>query len=68
MLCLLQVTIVTGKSRPGDAHPFEETYTKSPSNGMANGYALKGAALVLRVPWTSDSWAIVVNTEGPAEW
>lgn len=35
---------------------------------MANGYALKGAALVLRVPWTSDSWAIVVNTEGPAEW
>jgi hypothetical protein len=66
----LQVTVIHGKM-PSDATkgPFETAYTAKPSSAQpASGSTLSGSMLLLRMPWTASSWAVIVNPDGPAEW
>jgi hypothetical protein len=63
---LLQVHIVLKQSTPGDAKPFTVAYGKPLDN--TNDKVLWASTLVVRVPWTDDDWAIIVNPGGPAEW
>jgi hypothetical protein len=61
----MQVTIKTQKSKPSAAQPFETAYGLIPDS---KGNAKEGSALVVNVPFITNTWAVVVNPEGPAEW
>lgn len=66
----MQVTIKTQKSKPSAAQPFETAYGLTPdSKGtttVSNGKDV--SALVVNVPFITNTWAVVVNPGGPAEW
>lgn len=62
----LQVTIVLKQSTPSGAQPFKVVYGKPLD--QTNNKLLWASTLVVRVPWTDDAWAIIVNPAGPAEW
>jgi hypothetical protein len=59
------VTIKTQASKASAAKPFETAYGLLPD---ASGNALRGSTVVLSVPVLTNTWAIVVNPKGPAEW
>lgn len=59
-----QVTIVTAND-PGKAQPFFIAYGSHPDN--SNMLVLHASTLVVRVPKTTNKWAIVTNPTGPAE-
>jgi hypothetical protein len=63
----LQVTIKTSASKASAAKPFETAYGRIPTNNPKEN-ALWGSTLVLSVPFMTNTWAIVVNPKGPAEW
>jgi hypothetical protein len=46
--------------------PFDTAY-KTPLN-KDNNDVLWTATLVMRVPWKKNWFAIITNTNGPAEW
>lgn len=63
----LQVFIQSG-STADQATPFDKVYTNNPDNTKNNKAALDASTLVLRVPFTTNFWAVLVNYKGPAEW
>lgn len=60
----IKVTLVTASS-PGKAQPFLLAYGSAPNN--KNPLVLNASTLVVRVPKTTDEWAIITNPTGPAE-
>jgi hypothetical protein len=63
---LLQVNIFTGISDPAGARPFGTVYGNNP-NSASNDNVLKSSTLVVHVPNTMQTWAVVTNPTGPAE-
>lgn len=65
--CVVQVHIKSNTNKPSAAGPFSTAYGPKPSNSNPN--ALQASTLVLRLPnkVATDTWAVVINSNGPAE-